>query len=73
MFDSTRSPTNPIEEKHELNPDDNAAEGTSGTDCFDFLSNGFKLRRTGNVFNTSGHTYIYLAIGEAPLKFANAR
>ena len=73
MFDSTRSPTNPIEEKHELNPDDNAAEGTSGTDCFDFLSNGFKLRRTGNVFNTSGHTYIYLAIGEAQLKFANAR
>lgn len=73
MFDNTRSPTNPIEEKHELNPDDNAAEGTSGTDCFDFLSNGFKLRRGGNVFNTSGHTYFYYAVGENPSKFANAR
>ena len=73
LFDVARSPINPIEEKHELNPDDNSAEGTSGTDCFDFLSNGFKLRRTGNVFNTSGHDYLYFAIAEAPFKFANAR
>ena len=73
LFDSVRSPINPIEEKHELNPDDTSAEGTSGTDCFDFLSNGFKLRRTGNVFNTSGRTYIYMAFAEAPFKFANAR
>jgi len=73
LFDSARSTTNPVEEKHELNPDDTSSEGTSGTDCFDFLSNGFKLRRTGNVFNTSGHSYIYLAFAEAPFKFANAR
>jgi hypothetical protein len=73
LFDSERSPINPVEEKHELNPDDNSAEGTSGTDCFDFLSNGFKLRRTGNVFNTSGRNYIYMAFAEAPFKFANAR
>tara|TARA_R100000329_G_scaffold46824_2_gene43708 strand:+ start:6060 stop:8483 length:2424 start_codon:yes stop_codon:yes gene_type:complete len=73
LFDVARSPINPIEEKHELNPDDNSGEGTSGTDCFDFLSNGFKLRRTGNVFNTSGHDYLYFAIAEAPFKFANAR
>ena len=73
LFDSVRSPINPIEEKHELNPDDTSAEGTSGTDCFDFLSNGFKLRRTGNVFNPSGRTYLYMAFAEAPFKFANAR
>ena len=73
LFDSVRSTANPVEEKHELNPNDTSAEGTSGTDCFDFLSNGFKLRRSGDVFNTSGHTYIYLAFAEAPFKSANAR
>ena len=73
LFDSKRSSTNPVEEKHELNPNDYSAEGTSGTDCFDFLSNGFKLLRTGDVFNTDGHTYIYMAFAEQPFKYANAR
>lgn len=73
LFDSARSPTNPVEEGQELNPDDSTAEGSSGTDCFDFLSNGFKLRRTGDVFNTSGYNYIYLAFAEQPFKYANAR
>jgi hypothetical protein len=73
LFDSARSPTNPVEEGQELNPDDASAEGTSGTDCFDFLSNGFKLRRTGDVFNTSGYNYIYLAFAEQPFKYSNAR
>jgi hypothetical protein len=73
MFDSKRGAINPLEEKLELNPNDSADEGTSGTDCFDFLSNGFKLRRSGDVYNGSGHDYIYLAFAEQPFKFANAR
>jgi hypothetical protein len=56
----------------ELNPDSYAAEfGTTAN--MDFLSNGFKLRRTGDVFNTSGYNYIYLAFAENPFKYANAR
>jgi len=31
------------------------------------------LRRTGDVFNTSGYNYIYIAIAEQPFKYANAR
>ena len=73
LFDSARSVNNPVEEAQELNPNDNSAEGSSGTDCFDFMSSGFKLRRTGDVFNTSGYNYIYLAFAEQPFKYANAR
>jgi hypothetical protein len=73
LFDSKRSDTNPVEEARELNPNDTTAESSSGTDCLDFLSNGFKLRRTGDVFNTNGYKYIYLAVGEQPFKYSNAR
>ena len=38
----------------------------------DFLSNGFKLRSTGQS-NTSAATYIYAAFAENPFKNANAR
>jgi hypothetical protein len=54
----------------ELNPNDSAVENTSGTP-FDFLSNGFKLRRTGDVFNTDGDVYVYMAFAEAP--FVNSK
>ena len=39
----------------------------------DILSNGFKARNTGNSFNQSGASYIYLAFAEAPFKNARAR
>jgi len=71
--DTTVINNNPLEEKLELNPNDDTAESTSGTDCFDFLSNGFKLRRSGDVYNGSGHDYIYMAFAEMPFKYANAR
>jgi len=32
----------------------------------DYLSNGFKLRLSGNAFNGSGGTYIYMAFAESP-------
>ena len=73
IFDSKRGDMNPLEEKLELNPNDSSAEGTSGTDCFDFYSNGFKLRRSGDVYNGSTHDYLYMAFAEMPFKYANAR
>ena len=63
ISDNKRDPDNPV--IGELNPNDNTAEDTTSTP-FDFLSNGFKLRRTGNVFNGSGETYIYMAFAESP-------
>lgn len=71
--DTTVINHNPLEEKLELNPDDATEESTSGTDCFDFYSNGFKLRRSGDVYNGNGHDYIYMAWAEIPFKYANAR
>ena len=71
--DTTVINHNPLEEKLELNPNDDSAESSSGTDCFDFLSNGFKLRRSGDVYNGSGHDYIYMAFAEMPFKYANAK
>ena len=38
----------------------------------DFLSNGFKLRSTGEP-NNSGRTFIYMAFAENPFKFSLAR
>ena len=39
----------------------------------DLLSNGFKLRNTGNDLNGSGGTIIYIAFAESPFKYARAR
>ena len=46
-------------------------EGTGNIDI-DFLSNGMKMRDSGNNTNGSG-TYIYMAFAENPFKFTNAR
>ena len=42
------------------------AEGTSGTKVFDFCANGFKARGNATDTNSSGSTYIYYAVAEAP-------
>jgi len=68
ISDNKRDPDNPV--IGELNPNDSVAEDTSSTP-FDFLSNGFKIRRTGNVFNGSGESYIYMAFAENPLVGTN--
>jgi len=73
LHDNKRSPFNAIDEAQELNPNDDADETTSTTECLDFLANGFKLKRSGNVYNTNGHNYIYMALAEMPFKYANAR
>jgi len=54
-----------------LNANNSAAEQTySG---WDLLSNGFKLRNTGNSLNRSGVTYLYVAFAETPFNFSRAR
>ena len=46
-------------------PNDNYAEYDE-TQGVDFLSNGFKNRESGDGFNGSGATYIYMAFAENP-------
>ena len=54
-----------------FNPKDNmmradVANAQLSTNPVDFLSNGFKIRLTGNAFNNSSGTYIYMAFAESP-------
>jgi hypothetical protein len=39
----------------------------------DLVSNGFKLKNSGNGSNRSGSKYIFYAVAESPFKYANAR
>ena len=70
IYDTTRDSYNPS--GLYLYPDTSAAEGGSGTPRLDFVSNGFKLRQSGQD-NTSSATYIYAAFAENPFNYANAR
>ena len=51
-------------------PNDNYAEYDE-TQGVDFLSNGFKNNESGDGFNGSGASYIYMAFAEAPLVGTN--
>jgi len=68
LFDNKRNATdgvaNVIEKR--LFPDSNAAEGSNSDGYLDFVSNGFKIRKTGDT-NENNSTYIYMAFAENPL------
>ena len=64
MYDNKRGAYNLNDEYVYAN--NNAAEATSTTAGYDFLSNGFKVRNTYNDGNVSGNTYIYMAFAETP-------
>jgi hypothetical protein len=70
IVDTSRSTYN-VTEKW-LTANSSEAEG-SGSNFFDILSNGIKLRDSGGYQNASGSNYIYMAFAETPLKFSNAR
>jgi len=70
IHDSERSVYNVT--THNLYPSINNAEDT-GTNAFDILSNGFKLRTLQNGYNTVSHNMIGIAFAEHPFKYANAR
>ena len=71
IFDNVRDPFND-QSTQSLYSNVTDSEGTGNVDI-DFLSNGMKMRDSGNNHNSSGHTYIYMAFAEAPFKYANAR
>ena len=72
MWDNRRDPENVVDNL--LYPNLSNAQNT-GTDRFDFLSNGFKCKNTNdaNAWNASGVEYVFLSIASQPFKFANAR
>jgi hypothetical protein len=71
VYDATRSPYNAASTR--LYPDLSVAEDTGGsTYDIDFLSNGFKLRGTGQI-NISGSTWIFMAFASNPFKYSLAR
>ena len=52
----------------------NTAESNAATNKVDILSNGFKLRGSGNGTNSSSsNNYIFIAWAHSPFKYANAR
>jgi len=54
-----------------LQPNSSGAESTAWNDI-DFLSNGFKLRTSGDGVNyASGDTMIFYAVAEQPFKYTN--
>jgi hypothetical protein len=63
MFDNKRSTFNAV--GRYLRPNVSGAED-SGEDYLDLLSNGFKLKNTGNRFNDADGTYIFMAFAENP-------
>jgi len=69
LYDTSRSAYNAATAA--LYPNTSAAETTD--DPVDILSNGFKMRASGNAFNTSGGTYIYAAFAENPFQNSRAR
>jgi len=68
ILDNKRNTFNVM--SNSLVADTSAAEVTS-TDRWDQLSNGFKLRNSGNVVNASGGSYIYMAFAETGLVGTN--
>jgi hypothetical protein len=67
MFDSKREGYNVDNDGLQANLSN--AEATD--DDLDILSNGFKLRGSGNDLNGSGETYIYMAFAESPFTNSN--
>lgn len=68
MLDASRSTDNVANELLVAN----GANAEAATSVLDIVSNGFKLRISTDP-NVNAGTYVFLAIAEAPFKYANAR
>jgi hypothetical protein len=68
MMDSSRSAYNPV--ANTLYPNDTNTEGAQ-TPYMDLVSNGFKLRDSWVLVNSSGANYVYMAFAEHPFGGAN--
>jgi len=73
MFDNKRDPYNLTQ--NPLGAANATAEpiSASGYRELDMLSNGFKIRASGDQINTSTQKYIYMAFAENPFKYSLAR
>jgi hypothetical protein len=69
IYDTARDPYNVM--PNILYP--NLANAETGGNALDTLSNGFKIRSTGQNINTNGDTYIFAAFAENPFKYSLAR
>jgi len=63
IFDNKRPGENPTDKV--LNTNTSSAESDEGQG-FDFCSNGFKVRESGNFVNAGGQPFIYMAFAENP-------
>jgi hypothetical protein len=70
LFDVERDTYNVV--NHRIAASEVATEYTT-VDFMDINSNGFKLRTNSAMANSSGATYIFLAISEIPFKYTTAR
>ena len=68
VCDNKRDPDNAV--FSQLMPNSSDAQN-DGDAKVDFLSNGFKIRKSGGSWNGSGSTFIYMAFAEAP--FVNSK
>ena len=68
-MDTKRSPFNVVDDLVE--PQSSGAEATDSSYHVDYLSNGFKIRNTNNVFNNSSGAYVYMAFAEEHLVSSN--
>ena len=68
-FDNKRLGFNSSVSPYSLHANKNFAE-TTDTGQLDFLSNGFKIRNSGNTVNRTS-TFIYMAFAESPLVNSN--
>jgi len=66
IFDNKRDVDNQVGNVLYANLSNAEEADASHSSANDFLSNGFKLRETGNAVNGSGATYIYIAFAEHP-------
>jgi hypothetical protein len=66
IFDSKRDVDNQVGNVLYANLNNAEEADASHSSANDFLSNGFKLRETGNAVNGSGASYIYMAFAEHP-------
>ena len=69
IWDNKRPGFNEL--NYQINANNNEAEGNSSNNRLDLLSNGFKLRGSGDTFNSSGGNYIFMAFAAAPLVGTN--
>ena len=64
IWDNKRSTFNVTDDIIYANLDN--TEATSNANGLDFVSNGFKIRASGDLFNGSSGSYVYMAFAEHP-------